>query len=371
MHIVIDLTSLNDNFTGIERFTLNISKEMLNQDIESKYTLIFKNSVHKAFEEFRLKENISFKVINGKNKLIFNQVALMRCLYKLKADKYIFLAFPSPILFRRNGIFNTIHDLTAWDYPHTMKKLSKIYFKRSIKNSIKVSQYILTVSKFSQKRINEQFCINNSVIIYNGVSDVFLSFNDMHSLKKGYLNEKYNIPDDYIMCLCTLEPRKNIELLIKAFVELKIEKRINCKLVLVGRNGWKVEKLLSEISEKYNDDIIITGFVEDEELPYIYKGAKCFVFPSLYEGFGIPVLEAMSIGIPVICSDTSSLPEVVGESGILFGNNNKDDLKNKIIEFLNKDQKTIQEMTLAGIERSKKFNWITEGKKLLQLLKYN
>lgn len=369
MKIVIDLTSLADNFSGIERYALNISTEMLNNNDENEYILLFKNSIHSSYIKLLEKKNIKSIVIPGKNKLIFAQLTLIRCLYKIKADRYIFLAFPSPILFRKKGIINTIHDLTAWDYPDTMKTLSRIYFKFGIRNAVKVSKEILTVSKFSKKRIMGKFGNENVNIIYNGVSEVFLKSDSKNNEQNIFdVRNKYVLPDKYLMCLCTLEPRKNLKLLIKAYVELRNENKLNLRLVLVGRKGWKIENLLNDINDKYVNDIIVTGFVDDEDLPLIYKAANCFVFPSLYEGFGIPVIEAMYMNVPVICSNTSSLPEVVNECGILFENNNKDDLKIKILEFFNKSENEISNITKLAKKRSEEFSWCNEAAKLIELL---
>lgn len=369
MKIVIDLTSLADNFSGIERYALNISTEMLKNDDKNKYILLFKNSIHHSYIKLLEKKNIKSIIITGKNKLIFAQLTLVKNLYKIKADRYIFLAFPSPILFRKKGIINTIHDLTAWDYPDTMKTLSRIYFKFGIRNAVKVSKEILTVSKFSKQRIMDKFGNGNVNIIYNGVSEVFLESN-LENNEQNIFNvkNKYGLPNKYIMCLCTLEPRKNIELLINAYVELRNENKLNLKLVLVGRKGWKIENLLNDISTKYVNDIIVTGFVDDEDLPLIYKAANCFVFPSLYEGFGIPVIEAMYMNVPVICSNTSSLPEVVNDCGILFENNSKEDLKVKILGFLNKTENEISNITKLAKKRTEEFNWRNEAVKLIKLL---
>ncbi|WP_270565926.1 glycosyltransferase family 4 protein [Clostridium beijerinckii] len=369
MKILIDLTSLSDNFSGIERYALNISVEMMKNDRNNEYILLFKNSVHSSYTELLENRNVASIVIPGKNKLIFGQLTLVKYLYKIKADRYIFLAFPSPILFRKKGIINTIHDLTAWDYPDTMKSLSRIYFKFGIRNAVKVSKEILTVSKFSKKRIMDKFGKENVNIIYNGVSEVFLK-SDAENNEQNILDvrNKYKLPNKYLMCLCTLEPRKNLELLINAYIELRNENRLNLKLVLVGRKGWKIENLLNDINNKYVNDIIVTGFVDDKDLPLIYKAASCFVFPSLYEGFGIPVIEAMYMNIPVICSNTSSLPEVVENCGILFENNNKEDLKIKILEFLEKNENEINTIIKAAKKRSEEFNWFNESVKLIKLL---
>ena len=312
MKIAVDLTSLADNFSGIERFALSISKELIRIDKVNKYILIFKNNVNDEFESFLNEDNVEVRVLKGRGKLYFNQVTLMKNLYKIKADKYLFLAFQSPILFRKSGIINTVHDLTSWDYPNTMKRLSKMYFKISILDAIKKSQNIITISKFSQRRIKEKFNLD-TWLIYCGISDTFLKADYQEDENDQKILSKYGIKNKYLMCLCTLEPRKNIEILVESFIELKIDEKIdfNCKLVLVGRRGWKIDKLIDEINSEYNKDIIITGFVDEKDIPVIYRNSLCFVFPSLYEGFGIPVLEAMNMGALVIASNTSSIPEVL------------------------------------------------------------
>lgn len=372
MRIVVDLTSLADNFSGIERYALNISEQLINLDKKNTYIIFFKNNIHKDLLKYKENKNVEFKIINGGNKLIFNQVILLKELFKIKADKYLFMAFPSPLLFRKAGIINTIHDLTPWDYTGTMKFTSRSYFKASIRNAIKVSEKIITVSEFSKNRIIDKFRIKEVDIIYNGVSDVFLKASENLNFKlDNKISKKYNLPDKYIMCLCTLEPRKNIELLVESYIELRKKNKIDLKLVLVGRKGWKVDKLLSNINENYSKDIIVTGFVDDDDLPQIYIGAKCFVFPSLYEGFGIPIIEAMSLGVPVITSNTSSLPEVVGDCGLLFINNNKDDLQLKIREFINMKMQEVEDLSLRSKERAKRFNWKIEAHKLIKILQEN
>lgn len=368
MQIVIDLTSLDDNFSGIERYALNISKNLIIQDKFNEYILLFKNKIHTEFIELKNLDNTTFKVIKGKNKLIFNQIILPRFLYSIEADKYLFLAFPSPILFRRKGIINAIHDLTPWDYPETMKILSKLYFKFGIINAIRISDEIVTVSQFSQKRIFEKFGYKNTHVIYNGISDVFIKSESEVPIIKSEIREKYNLPSKYIMCLCTLEPRKNIQLLIRAHNELLNDNKIDSKLVLVGRKGWKIDEFLKNINIKQNDNIIITGFVDDKDLPEIYKGADMFVFPSLYEGFGIPVIEAMYMNVPIICSNSSSLPEVIGDTGILFNNNDLNDLKNKILLLKNMDKNKRQLLIKNAKQKAMNFNWNNEAIKLKNII---
>lgn len=368
MKILIDLTSLADNFSGIERYALNISKQMIIQDNKNNYILIFKNKVHEEFEKFRDRKNIELRVITGKNRLIFNQIILSYKLYRAKADKYLFLAFPSPILFFRKGIINTIHDLTCWDYPETMKALSRWYFRISILNAMIFSERILTVSNFSKNRIVNKFKSRKNInVIYNGVSEVFKNF-EYNNEENEIIKVKYNLKENYIMALGTLEPRKNLELLIEAFIELKKEGKINRKLVLVGRKGWKFDSIVEGIDDYIKDDIFFTGFIEDKYLPYIYYNADFFVFPSLYEGFGIPVIESIYMNTPVIISDIESLAEITDNTCKKFISNDKKELKKAILEYVNLQKKELKLEVLNAKNIIVRYDWKDEARKLINIL---
>lgn len=360
MKVLIDLTSLDDNFSGIERFALNISKNLIMQDYNNKYILLFKNKIHNDFESIIDNSKIVAKVLKGKNKLIFNQIILPYNLYKIKADKYLFLAFPSPILFRKSKIINTIHDLTCWDYPKTMKFLSRWYFRLSIKNAIKVSKKIITVSNFSKNQIVKKFGNkDNLVIIYNGISSVFENFKYNNDADK-LIEKKYLLGEDYILSLGTVEPRKNLSLLIEAFKELKMNNSLKNKLVIVGRKGWKINEIIESCSNEIKNDIVFTGFVNDNELPYIYKNAAVFVFPSLYEGFGIPPIEALAMKTKVITSDIEVFKETLGENSNMFKSNNKEDLKKVLLKAINNNDEQIFDLKI--------FSWKVQANKLLGVL---
>lgn len=364
MRIVIDLTALADNFSGLERYALNISLNLVKNDDENNYILLFKNNVFKDFSEVINKKNVTYKVIKGKNKLIFNQIILPMELLKIKADKYLFLAFPNPIIFRRKGIYNAIHDLTAFYYPETMKKSSMLYFKYSILNAVRVSEGIITVSKTSKADIEKTFKPKKINVFYNGISSVFEDFN-FNNEKNDLVKDNYNLNRKYIMCLGTLEPRKNLTLMLKAYSQLKRENKINEKLVLVGRRGWKIDELLKGLDIlDQEEDIIFTGFVEDEYLPYLYLNCEAFVFPSIYEGFGIPAIEAMYMEAKVLLSDIPVLKEVCGENVKYFESNNINSLKNELVNLLN-DKNYDREINK---ERVSLYKWKVESEKIFTML---
>ena len=368
MNICIDLTSLYDKLSGIEKFTMMISKNMIQNDNKNRYILIFWNEIHEEFNNIVNKENVEYKIIKSKNKLVMSQIILPLQLYKIKADKYLFMAFPSPIFFRNKNIINTIHDMTPWLYPETMSIKGLILFKTLIFNAIKISKSIITVSNSSKNDILKIFKSNIQIdVIYNGVDEVFTKFEYNENVSID-VKRKYSLPEDYILALGTLEPRKNFKLLLKAFVELKRENLIKDKLVIVGRKGWKYDGILNGIEKDILEDIFFTGFVETNELPYIYRGASLFVLPSIYEGFGIPAIEASSMECIVLTSDIEVFKEILQDKAVYFKSNNVLDLKQKILQIKEFDERDKMKVKMELVENSKKYNWTNEALKLLNVI---
>lgn len=365
MKVLIDLTSLADNFSGIERFALEITKVLIadqtRDDIE--YILVFKNEVHK---EFAIRSNnVRCIVVNGKNKLIFNQIKLPLRLASIKADYYFFPAFPAPYFFFNRNAISTIHDVGCWDCPTKNKKYMTLYFRIMYRKVALGHKKVVTVSQFSKERIIKILKKNPEeiVVIYDGLSDCFANFNYEKELDVK-AKKTYGLPENYILCLSTLEPRKNMRLLVDAFSDLINEKKIDTNLVLAGRKGWLIDDLLSNLDENVRQRIYFTGFVDDELLPYVYRNAQIFVFPSVYEGFGVPPIEAMSMGIPVISSDAASLPEILGHSAFYFENRNLTELKKQIVYIMNLPDRQLETVRKAGVEQANRFNWTTEAIKL-------
>ena len=366
MKIVFDLTPIYDHLTGVERYNINISREIILHHPENQYVLLFKNEVHKEFESIVKQHNVESILIPACNKLLFIQWRLFKTLRKIKADYYVFLSFTSPVLFKQGRIINAIHDLTCWDCPETIPTKMKFYYRYTYGVAARNSWKLITVSKFSQKRICEKYRLemDKVPVIYDGLTNIF-------SKEYAYnpeLKTKYNLPKRYILSLSTLEPRKNLQLLIKAYRDLIEEKRELPDLVLAGRQGWKLEEIVGEVSASLKERIHFTGFVADEDLPQLYADAEVFVFPSKYEGFGLPVIEAMSQKTIVITSDVASLPEVAGEAGIIFHSDDIDDLKRVICNYfeMTENEKSTREKN--GFNISHSFSWTDEAEKLYGMM---
>jgi glycosyltransferase involved in cell wall biosynthesis len=195
-------------------------------------------------------------------------------------------------------------------------------------------------------------------VTHLAASEFFYRCSDQESV--SLVREKYGIPDaPYFLSLSTLEPRKNIDHSIRCFARLIEEQGLkDLYLVLTGMKGWKYEEIFETLSgcKSAKDRIILTGYVADEDLAALYSSALAFVYPSFYEGFGLPPLEAMQCGTPVITSNTSSLPEVVGEAGIMLDPTDVDGLCHSMLSIY--ESRTLREdMSRKSLERAKRFNW--------------
>ena len=356
MRIVIDLTSLADHLSGIERFAANLSYTFIKRNPQNKYILFFKGKVFNLFEEMRTYENVEFVVLKSCNKLIFMQVYLPLELYKYKADYYLFFAFPAPFLFFSKKSISAIHDVGCWDCPETMRLFAVIYHRMLYRKAVACGKKIITVSNFSKNRISQILKKNKSdIYVINGAVTKRLAIDSITDEKCREIRKKYNLAEHYILSLSTLEPRKNLQLLIKAY--LKLDKKYDVSLVLAGRKGWKMSQFLEEIGSFENSNINVTGFIDDADLPYVYYMADVFVFPSLYEGFGLPPIEAISMGTLVLSSDAASLPEVLGDAALYFKNGEDSQLLEQLKAVLCMSDAQRNNRRLKGFNLVEKYTW--------------
>ncbi len=371
MRIFIDLTALADNFSGIERYAASIALNLIEQS-EDTFILAFKESIHPMFRELSAGSRVETVVLPRCNKLLFNQIRLPLALRKVQADWYLFMAFPAPVLLFKKNMVSTIHDICCWDCPETMNGMSKWYFRISHRVAAKKCKAIITISEFSKKRIMEKLKLPEKSIwlIYCGINGSFEKVAGEEASKEAIL-AKYKLPEQYILTLSTIEPRKNIQLLVKAYHQMMLLKEMDMPLVLAGRKGWKMDELLEGIEPSVKDKIFFTGFIEDEDLPVIYGNAEFFVFPSMYEGFGIPPLEAMACGTPVLSSNAASLPEVLGDAAVYFKSGDEADLQSKMLSMLKRIKNDRENMRPTLLQQAGKFTWSESAKALSRLLHCN
>jgi glycosyltransferase involved in cell wall biosynthesis len=265
-----------------------------------------------------------------------------------------------PIIHPRKSVV-TIHDLGWKFYPKTFTWFMRHYLEWSTRFAVKSSGKIITASEATKKDLIRFYQIDphKIVVIHHGYEN--------SSKQTAVSKQQFNLPDKYILFLSTLQPRKTLEGLIDAFKMLKQENpEIPHKLVVVGKPGWKYEKILEKINE--NKDIVLyLNYVSDEDRLAILLKADLLVLPSFYEGFGMQILEAFAANVPVATSKISSMPEIAGEAAVYFNPHNIKEVKN-IIKCVLLDKSMSDCLKEKGEERLKDFSWEKCAKETLKVL---
>lgn len=373
MIIGVDARGLQEGrLAGVEQYILNILKSIAEIDKENQY-LLFYNSwrdVDKKIPDFGPNfKKIGFRIPNK----------ILDSFWRLfNFPKLDFLLGKMDLFFSPNiriaplpkNIPNilTIHDLSYVRYPEFFSLKQRIWhWQMNPKNQAKKANRIIAVSGSTKDDLVNYYGLSPTKIkiIYEGVNKDFRSI-PKDDPRLNEVRRLYKLPQtDFILSMGTIEPRKNLISLVKAYRE--IIKTTNIPLVIAGSFGWLFEDLLALIKrEKLEKNIYFTNFVDEKDKVYLYNLAKIFVYPSFYEGFGFPPLEAMSCGVPVVSSFVSSLSEVVGDAGLLVDPNNYQELKEAIITLL-KDSELASIFIEKGFRQAKKFSWHNAARETLAL----
>ena len=365
MKIGIDARMYRSSVAGIGRYSQNLIKNLLELDLENEYILFMTSEDKKEFENWAI-EN-SLKIKNLKLKIIVTdiphysigeQIKFAKIIEKERLDLMHFLHFNVPVRYKGKFIV-TIHDLTLLFYPQAAKDinfLKHLGFRWVIKKAVLNAQKIIAVSENTKKDIIKKFQIPESRIqvIYEAADDKI--FKEINSDLSNKLRTQYAIGNKpVILYVGQFRGHKNIASLVKAFTKLR--KEIPCQLVLLG-SGPKID----------NPDIIMPGYVSDEELAAWYKLADVFAMPSLYEGFGLPGLEAMTAGVPVVASNRASLPEVYQDAACYFNPFSFQDISDKIKMVL-QDKKLRQKLIENGRKVSGQYSWRKTAEETLTVYK--
>lgn len=375
MKIAIELQPCLKNRSGVGVYTYELSKRL-----QAYEQIELQGDVFNFLERNDLKQDLMGIDFNKETCKLFPYGVYRRIwhylpikynqLFKREAQLTHFFNFIVPP--RIEGkVMNTIYDLTFEFYPETMDKRNLRRIKRDLAYSLERPDKIITISEATKQDMIQHLRVDPSKIevIYCGVD--FKHFNEARNNSQS-VREKYQLPDQYILYIGTLEPRKNIETLIEAFKRFKIEgdkSNAGIKLVLAGKKGWLYEGIFKKIQELgLEDDVVDLGYIDEIDKPALYQMAQCFVFPSIYEGFGIPVIEAMAAGTPVITTNVSSLPEVAGEAGLLVDPKDTIAIAESMYQLTTNEAKK-QELIQKGYTQAQKFSWETSAEKLYRVYK--
>lgn len=365
MRIGIDIRELEKGkFTGIGRYLRNFLSFTAEFDIENEYILFGNQRT-----DYNLKiAHQRVEIIPEKLTLFWDQVKLPYHLRKEKIDIFLTPYFKAP-LYKTTKLVVIINDLiplAAPQYQRLRYCLKRVYFKSLIKRTVKKADKIITISQYSKKDIIKFLGVEEGKI---GVITLSVSKN-YYPITSGLKETlaKYGIKDKFIFYFGNFNPHKNLRSLLEAYKILPEEIRNSYKLVIGGKKNKYYRnffKLIQDLDIK--ERVIFTDFIPEEDLPCLYRAAEVFVFPSFYEGFGLPLLEAMACGTPVIASNTSSLPEVVGDAAILIEPGNVSELS-KAIEKVITDENIRKDLVNKGLNRVKSFSVEKTAGEILEIL---
>ena len=250
----------------------------------------------------------------------------------------------------------SLHDFTWRAFPETMKFSQKILFQTLGEMSLHQADAIFADSQSTLNQLDQTNLTARHVLLtYLGLDPQFFPRDPATSAQK--IAQKYGTTKKYILNVGTIEPRKNLVTLLRAFKRLKEKQAVPHQLLVAGTRGWKASPIYAEHRKLgLQDSVKFLGYVDPEDLPALYSGAELFAFPSLYEGFGEPVLEAMACGCPVVTSNTSSIPEILGGCGLLCPPLSISEWEGSILRLLT-DEPLRQSLSTAGIKRARNFTW--------------
>jgi glycosyltransferase involved in cell wall biosynthesis len=350
MKIAIDVHSLGSQSGGNETYCRQLLRGLAQSPATNQYELFYTHS--SALNQEGL-DGPAFRFIPiPKNPIVRICAVLPRLLAKEKPDVFHAQYVLPPFVKTKTVL--AIHDLAHEHFPEFFHPVEALRMKKLVRWSAKRASHIMTISEFSAADIARRFGLPRERITVAHLA----ASPDFHPRDKGqsqeYLARKYGITFPFILYVGRIQARKNLPRLVEAYARLR-KQGLNAKLVMVGKTDWQAEQLLEKIKElDLQDSVIFPGFVPFEDLPIFYNAAEVFVFPSFFEGFGLPVVESMASGVPTITSTGSSLEEVAGNGALLIDPRDTDSITNALGRVLG-DSGLRQDLVIRGLQRSKDF----------------
>ena len=323
MRVAIDIRPLAGQMTGIGRFTENMVQGLSLADRENEYTLygFFCKRMGSAVARARAFERENFSVRTRRIPGTLMRLLWKSSLFSIETllGNVDVVLMPDYLVPRRRSakLLVVVYDVIPFLHPEWYPPASASRICRDLCTVFREADLVVAISESTRNDILKVAGLGEDrvTVVSTIASPVFCRSGNREAWDK--LKVRYGIRDRFILFVGTFEPRKNIPGLCQAYMRLRTTVKIAHQLVLVGGTGWMCEAAFAAIRKLDGSDVVVTGYVTDEELSHLYREADVFVYPSFYEGFGLPVLEAMACGTPVVTANTSSFPEVVGEAGIM------------------------------------------------------
>ena len=356
LRIAIDAHSVGTGLAGNESYATNLIEALAEIDRVNDYTLYVTRS--EAFERFSNRwPNFTVRATLPHTPLIRIPLTLSAELRRNPVD-VLHVQFTAPP-FAPCPVVVSIHDLSFEHLPQTFKRRSRTQLRLTVRRSARQASHVLALSDYARRDIIATYNVRpeNVSVIPLAAPAHFGPVQDERELQR--VRQTYGIETDYILSVGSIQPRKNLNRLIAAYSRLRRaqpERKLP-QLVLVGKRAWLYDETLRIIKElEVGNSVILTGYVPEADLPALYSGALCFVYPSYFEGFGLPPLEAMKCGAPVIVGNKTSLPEVVGDAGLLVDPFDVDEIAFAIKKVID-DSNLRASLRVKGLERAGLFDW--------------
>jgi len=365
VRIAIDGRQLTKTSSGFRTYTFNLIKGLAQVDPDNEYLIYLDEPLTNPpwSDQDNFHTVILPKAIAG---FFWKQVELPldAVLRGRKVDIFHFL-FNSPSITCPGRLVYSIHDLSFKRIPDMIPRSHYLSLSLQMPLGARRAKRIITEPNSAKKDNRRSFGIEPGKIevIPGGVNESFLPMQSREKLE--YVRQKYELPNRFILYVGSFLPHKNLPALLRAYKRLSSSLREEFKLVFAGNKDWNFPNIYTLVSElSLQDQVIFLGHVPKEDLPTIYSLAYLFVFPSLYEGFGLPALEAMACGVPVVASNSSSIPEVVGEAGILVDPREEDELSQALEQVLTNPELHSQ-LVEKGLARASLFTWKESARRTL------
>ncbi len=368
MRIAIDAHSVGTGLGGNESYATNLIEALAKVDSINQYTLYVTR--REALDRFSNRwSNFSVRATLPHTPLVRIPLTLSAELRRNPVD-VLHVQFTAPP-FSPCPVVVSIHDLSFEHLPQTFKWRSRNQLRITVRRSAREAAQVIALSEFTRSDIIASYHVSseNVSVIPLAAPAHFRPVQDEEELRR--VRQTYGIEGDYILSVGAIQPRKNLSRLVTAYSRLRRarpEVKLP-KLVLVGKCAWLYDETLRTIKElEVSNSVILTGYVPESDLPALYSGALCFVYPSYFEGFGLPPLEAMKCGAPVIVGDKTSLPEVVGDAGLLVDPFDVDSITCAIQSVIY-DSNLRSQLRVKGLERAKLFDWQETARQTLSVYK--
>lgn len=356
---------------GMDMVALELIKQLQIIDKVNEY-FIFVNNVE-DMDVLPQTNNFTIVQVKASSYPVWEQYYLPKAVKEYQIDVLHCTSNTAPINLNVPLIL-TLHDiiyLEKWNFTQgtSYQIVGNLYRRWNVPIVVKNAKHILTVSNFERDRITSHFKFNQNQVstAYNGVGKHFAPITDKAELLR--IKELYHLPDDYIFFLGNTDPKKNVIGVLKALSILKQKGQLKSKLLMLDINRNYLSNLMKQINdESLMDDIVFSGYVPNKDLPAIYNQASLFLYPSLRESFGIPLLEAMACGAPLITSNTSSMPEIANNAALFVNPFNASEIADAIMKLQSNDDLK-KELVANGFKRVENFTWENNAKQTLEWYK--